>query len=98
MAGKNWGNGSSREQAATCLKMAGVGAVMLAVNPLYLGLSFSFMSDIPFLGVFAPALYFVVRGLNRDRIGLIVVGLLLGGVSMFVRQLGLALFLELPLY
>ena len=28
VAGKNWGNGSSREQAATCLKMAGVGAVI----------------------------------------------------------------------
>lgn len=28
VAGRNWGNGSSREQAATCLKMAGVGAVV----------------------------------------------------------------------
>jgi 3-isopropylmalate dehydratase small subunit len=30
VAGKNWGNGSSREQAATCLKVAGVGAVVAA--------------------------------------------------------------------
>lgn len=28
VAGKNWGNGSSREQAATCLKAVGVGAVV----------------------------------------------------------------------
>ena len=28
IAGKNWGNGSSREQAVTCLKQAGVGAVI----------------------------------------------------------------------
>jgi 3-isopropylmalate/(R)-2-methylmalate dehydratase small subunit len=28
VAGKNWGNGSSREQAAICLKQAGVGAVI----------------------------------------------------------------------
>ena len=28
VAGRNWGSGSSREQAATCLKMAGVGAVI----------------------------------------------------------------------
>ncbi len=28
VAGKNWGNGSSREQAAICLKEAGVGAVI----------------------------------------------------------------------
>lgn len=28
VAGKNWGNGSSREQAVTCLKMAGVAAVI----------------------------------------------------------------------
>ncbi|MEM7343791.1 MAG: 3-isopropylmalate dehydratase small subunit [Chloroflexota bacterium] len=28
VAGKNWGNGSSREQAVTCLKAAGVGAIV----------------------------------------------------------------------
>ncbi len=28
VAGKNWGNGSSREQAATCLKYAGVKAII----------------------------------------------------------------------
>lgn len=28
VAGRNWGNGSSREQAARCLKEAGVGAVI----------------------------------------------------------------------
>jgi 3-isopropylmalate dehydratase small subunit len=30
IAGRNWGCGSSREQAATCLKWAGVGAVVAA--------------------------------------------------------------------
>jgi 3-isopropylmalate/(R)-2-methylmalate dehydratase small subunit len=28
VAGKNWGNGSSREQAAVCLKQAGIAAVI----------------------------------------------------------------------
>ncbi len=28
VAGKNWGNGSSREQAATCLKYAGIRAII----------------------------------------------------------------------
>ncbi len=28
VGGKNWGNGSSREQAVTCLKEAGVGAII----------------------------------------------------------------------
>ena len=28
VGGKNWGNGSSREQAATCLKYTGVAAVI----------------------------------------------------------------------
>jgi 3-isopropylmalate/(R)-2-methylmalate dehydratase small subunit len=28
VAGKNWGNGSSREQAVTCLKQAGISAVI----------------------------------------------------------------------
>ncbi len=30
VAGRNWGCGSSREQAATCLKAAGVGAIIAA--------------------------------------------------------------------
>ena len=30
VAGRNWGCGSSREQAVTCLKVAGVGAVIAA--------------------------------------------------------------------
>jgi 3-isopropylmalate/(R)-2-methylmalate dehydratase small subunit len=30
IAGRNWGCGSSREQAVTCLKAAGVGAVIAA--------------------------------------------------------------------
>ena len=30
VAGRNWGCGSSREQAATCLKEAGVGAIVAA--------------------------------------------------------------------
>ena len=28
VAGRNWGNGSSREQAVTCLKLRGIGAVV----------------------------------------------------------------------
>jgi 3-isopropylmalate/(R)-2-methylmalate dehydratase small subunit len=28
VAGRNWGNGSSREQAVTCLKQAGLGAIV----------------------------------------------------------------------
>jgi len=32
VAGKNWGCGSSREQAVTCLKESGLGAIIAGLN------------------------------------------------------------------
>ena len=45
-------------------RTAMLGALVLAVNPLYFGLSNSFMTDVPFLSLVMIALYFLVRDSN----------------------------------
>jgi hypothetical protein len=77
--------------------LAFAGALTLAVNPVYLGLAHSFMTDVPFTATFAAGLLFVVRGLRRDEMSSLLFGLALAFLSMFIRQLGLAIFLGLCL-
>jgi hypothetical protein len=71
------------------------GAALLATNPIYLGLSNTFMTDIPFLALFLWSVLLVIRGLDRDRGGdaWFAAGLGLALLATFIRQLGLAVFL-----
>ena len=69
------------------------GALLLAFNPLYLVLSYTFMSDVPFLAVSLLSFYFLVRGMRRNSGVEIVAGLLLACVALLIRQTGLAIFM-----
>ncbi len=69
------------------------GALVLAFNPLYLVLSYTFMSDVPFLAVSLLSFYFLVRGMRRDSGVEMVAGLLLACVALLIRQTGLAIFM-----
>ena len=73
------------------------GSLLLIFNPLYLGLSYTFMSDVPFTAVSLLALYFLVRGLARDSRLEIGAGLLLACMALLIRQTGLAIFLAFGL-
>jgi Dolichyl-phosphate-mannose-protein mannosyltransferase len=77
--------------------IAFVGAALMATNPIYLGLSYSFMTDIPFLALMLWAAFCVIRGLDRDRggDGWFAAGLGIALAATFIRQLGLAIFLGL---
>lgn len=74
-------------------KIALLGALVLAVNPLYFGLANSFMTDVPFIALVMGALYFLVRGLQRDSRIDITVGLVISFAAILVRQLGLVVLL-----
>jgi 4-amino-4-deoxy-L-arabinose transferase-like glycosyltransferase len=69
------------------------GALLLAFNPLYLVLSYTFMSDVPFLAVSLLSFYFLVRGMRKDSGVEIVAGLLLACGALLIRQTGLAIFM-----
>ena len=69
--------------------MSLLGALLIALNPIYFGLSNTFMTDVPFFAVAAAALYFFIRGLKSDRTFEIVIGTVLACLSLLIRQNGL---------
>lgn len=73
------------------------GALLLAFNPLYLVLSYTFMPDVPFVAVSVCSFYFLVRGLKRDRWPELGAGLFLACVALLIRQNGLAIFIAFGL-
>lgn len=74
-------------------KTALLGALTLAVNPLYFGLANSFMTDVPFISVVLIAMYFLVRGLHHDSRYDIAFGLAITFLAILIRQLGLVVLL-----
>ncbi|MGE3820414.1 MAG: hypothetical protein AB7I30_13450 [Isosphaeraceae bacterium] len=82
--------GLFRILGAGCL-VAAIGGLTLAANPVYFGLSYTFMTDVPFLAVTIGATALLVLGMERDRDGLIWAGLALALLALFVRQIGVAL-------
>jgi hypothetical protein len=69
------------------------GALLLAFNPLYLVLSYTFMSDVPFVAISLLSFYFLVRGMRKNSWVEMVAGLLLACVALLIRQTGLAIFM-----
>ena len=73
--------------------IASFGCVVIALNPLYVALSYSFMSDVPFLAVSLMALYAYVKALRHDSMRMIVLGTALAVVAVLIRQIGLFLLI-----
>jgi len=68
-----------------------VGGLTLAVNPLYLGLAASFMTDVPFTSLATVALWLYVRGVRRGQAAAIGAAFALAFAAIFIRQFGLVL-------
>src|SRR3989304_6507949 len=72
-------------------KISLLGALIVAINPIYFGLSNTFMNDVPFFGFAALSLFFLLRGLKHDSIIEVAVGTLISYVAILTRQVGLAI-------
>src|SRR5438094_1729155 len=70
-----------------------LGTLLLLVNPLYVTLSYSFMTDVPFLSLTLWALFCYTRALRgqRPHLGWLAGGSLFAGGAFLVRQFGAAL-------
>ena len=66
-----------------------VGAVVVALNPLYFALSHTFNSDVPSFALTLCSLYFLLRGLNNDATLDVGVGIAVALVSTMNRQSGI---------
>jgi dolichyl-phosphate-mannose-protein mannosyltransferase len=69
---------------------AAAGTALLALNPLFLDLSYTFLTDVLFLALFLLACLFTWRGLRTRRNGALAAGSVLASLAYLSRQIGLA--------
>ncbi len=65
----------------------------VGANPVFICSSFSFMTDTPFICLLTVSAFLLVRGLARDSDGAILLGLGAAFASVFIRQIGVAIFM-----
>lgn len=68
-----------------------VGSLTVAFNAIYLQLSNTFMTDVPFFAFAVLSVYLFVRGLRRDSTACVVGGIVLACAAALIRQLGVVL-------
>jgi len=64
-------------------------ALILLFNPIYLNLSNTYMTDVPFTSFLILSLLFFVKGLRQEKTTYIIQGVFFVLVATLVRQLGL---------
>ena len=72
-------------------RIALLGALTIAVNPLYLGMAASFMTDVPLTSLFTVSLWLYVRGARRDDAVALGGAFVLAFAAIFIRQFALVL-------
>ncbi len=73
--------------------LATLATLTLALNPIYFGLSCTFMTDVSFTAIMILSILGLFMGLDTRRDRLLLVGLAAAFAALFVRQLALAVFL-----
>ncbi|MBK8564525.1 MAG: glycosyltransferase family 39 protein [Saprospiraceae bacterium] len=66
-------------------------AAMLAFNPLFFSLSFTYMTDVPFFAFTMLSVLFYVRFFKENQLRWMLLGSCFAMAAVFVRQLGLLL-------
>lgn len=72
-------------------RLAFLGGLLIALNPLYMELSFTFMTDVPFYALSVLAFYCLVRGVKRSSPSAVFLGFAFAVAATLLRQLGAVL-------
>ncbi len=64
-------------------------ALLCMVNPIFMGLSFSFMTDVPFYSITIWTFYFFIRSMNTNRWGPLIIAIFLCCWAFLIRQIAL---------
>jgi len=67
------------------------GALLLAVNPLYFSLSYTFMTDVTFTAATVLSFLFISRWIRREKGLDLLIGTIFAFVAVLIRQLGIAI-------
>ncbi|GAB4025370.1 glycosyltransferase family 39 protein [Spirosoma koreense] len=87
-----WGTYQLLEKATEDRQKAWMGTLLIMVCPMYLNMSASFMTDVPFYALAVWSLSYLVVGLKNNTDRPILIGLLLAAVALLIRQFGIVLF------
>ena len=68
-----------------------IGGLTLALYPAYFVLSFTFMTDVPFVALSTIAVYLYVAGVHRERASLLWWGSAFALLAFLVRQVGIVM-------
>ena len=71
--------------------IAFMGSMLIALNPIYLELSNTYMTDVPFYALALLTIYLFARELRRDSYAGLAAGALLACTATLIRQLGIVL-------
>ena len=77
--------------------MALLVTLLIAFNPIYFALSYTFMTDVPFLGFMVVALLFSLRYLKSESVSHLIVATVFATLAVLCRQVGLFLPIALGL-
>jgi hypothetical protein len=69
--------------------MLGLATAVFALNPVYVNLAFTFMTEVPFTTLVLAAAYAFVRGLDERRAAALLVGAVGASAALLVRQQGI---------
>lgn len=72
-------------------KIALLGALLIAINPIYFGLSNTFMTDVPFYAFFVLSFYLLIQGLKQNSNLKIVIGVAISYLALLIRQFGIVI-------
>jgi 4-amino-4-deoxy-L-arabinose transferase-like glycosyltransferase len=72
-------------------KLSFLGALLLAVNPLYIAMSHSFMTDVPFLTFSLFSVYFFFLSMDSGKRKHILIATLFSILATLIRQYGVAI-------
>jgi Dolichyl-phosphate-mannose-protein mannosyltransferase len=75
-----------------------IATLVLVANPVFFVLSFSFMTDVPFVSFANMAFFFIVRGLCRRNSFELCVGCVFAACALLIRQVAVAIPGSLLLY
>jgi len=70
-------------------KLALIGALTVLFNPVYMNLSNTFMTDVPFFSMLVLSMYCFVRMLRQGGLRWLIAGICFVTVATLIRQLGL---------
>lgn len=68
-----------------------LGCLVFALNPIYLSLAHTFMTDVPFAALTLIAAYVFVKALKNDSAAMLALGIALACAAVLIRQVGIFL-------